>query len=515
MFTRPAVFLPLIESPWFSGHLLSIHHLLERGFPDSLTAAHEPVSFSNEGSLADVATVLWLRLQGLKDHGFHDDDLGLLRTQTSHLVATREQAKMSPESPSAPPGTVMSETQRDFFAGLMTEPGVEKYLSGKQLAIGYHLGRGFYLRPLSPQLPVTVGRIAAETERLGVGLPFFLRHGHIVRLGKVAPFRFEDIAVDARQSPFVGGHRYAEIPPSAPTFLQAWRVAQTHRESVLYHDDSNRQEAPFWIKYYPHLGHLLESTGKAAGIRLTLVTADGRRSCSLETTQETGSALLLRPGDCLQFDHHLPWILPGQPVEGVTHDFSGQPRVIVPMPLHFVREFARTMGTPGEWNKTLPDENQPMATLRIRYDPKKKTFAMEPTVPEERITVLARPYSRFDFYTVGSGSLMLDEAGEFLVQCGAFPPWRFSYEPIVAYFRRHFYIRTEEPNPLFRGDYSRYYAILGIPMKPLPKQEDVKKRYRSLVKECHPDTGSHKDAVRFQNVTEAYEMVIMHNNWKK
>ncbi len=53
-----------------------------------------------------------------------------------------------------------------------------------------------------------------------------------------------------------------------------------------------------------------------------------------------------------------------------------------------------------------------------------------------------------------------------------------------------------------------YYALLGLPMT--ATQEDIKKAYRSLAKQYHPDiVGNSPQAIaHFQNISQAYEYLM-------
>ncbi len=52
-----------------------------------------------------------------------------------------------------------------------------------------------------------------------------------------------------------------------------------------------------------------------------------------------------------------------------------------------------------------------------------------------------------------------------------------------------------------------FYLVLGIAEK--ADAETIKKAYRKLVKECHPDThpGDRKAEERFKQISEAYEVL--------
>ena len=51
-----------------------------------------------------------------------------------------------------------------------------------------------------------------------------------------------------------------------------------------------------------------------------------------------------------------------------------------------------------------------------------------------------------------------------------------------------------------------YYAILGIPTT--ATLADIKRAYRRLARQYHPDTNPDKDAARrFRQITEAYELL--------
>ena len=48
-----------------------------------------------------------------------------------------------------------------------------------------------------------------------------------------------------------------------------------------------------------------------------------------------------------------------------------------------------------------------------------------------------------------------------------------------------------------------YYGVLGVDEK--ATQEDIKKAYRNLAKENHPDKGG--DEEKFKKITEAYDTI--------
>lgn len=54
---------------------------------------------------------------------------------------------------------------------------------------------------------------------------------------------------------------------------------------------------------------------------------------------------------------------------------------------------------------------------------------------------------------------------------------------------------------------NEYYRKLGV--QPNVSQDDLKKAYRALAKECHPDLhpGDHAAETRFKEINEAYEIL--------
>jgi molecular chaperone DnaJ len=49
----------------------------------------------------------------------------------------------------------------------------------------------------------------------------------------------------------------------------------------------------------------------------------------------------------------------------------------------------------------------------------------------------------------------------------------------------------------------QYYTILGV--TPKSTEQDIKKQFRKLAKEYHPDTGNQKSEHKFKEVLEAYK----------
>ncbi len=54
-----------------------------------------------------------------------------------------------------------------------------------------------------------------------------------------------------------------------------------------------------------------------------------------------------------------------------------------------------------------------------------------------------------------------------------------------------------------------YYELLGIPVDATPPE--IKRAYRQLARQYHPDSGNTTDSVQFVAITEAYQTLIDEN----
>lgn len=80
--------------------------------------------------------------------------------------------------------------------------------------------------------------------------------------------------------------------------------------------------------------------------------------------------------------------------------------------------------------------------------------------------------------------------------------------------------KYQELKTRYAPDFGKYYAILGVDSN--ASNEKIKKNYRKLVKECHPDTIASKGLPeeftkfansKFQEIQQAYEVIKQQRNF--